>query len=132
MLEYPDTRIIDTHCEVHLDYDYWERDIHSFTLPDHSDIRLEHLIEFKIGNHIRYWKLDSHMSNLKPELELVKLILAKSPVLKKVNIMLSDEFTKDDELEILSLLLSSPPKSPLVKIYLNICPVDATGPQITA
>ncbi|GJZ07442.1 NBS-containing resistance-like protein [Tanacetum coccineum] len=62
---------------------------------DYSDIWLEHLNELEIGN----------FANLKVELKFVKLILAKSPVLKKVRISLDHRVSYDEELKILKMLL---------------------------
>ncbi|GJY30533.1 acyl-CoA dehydrogenase [Tanacetum coccineum] len=61
----------------------------------YSDIWLEHLNELEIGN----------FANLKVELKFVKLILAKSPVLKKVRISLDHRVSYDEELKILKMLL---------------------------
>ncbi|KAJ0903598.1 putative FBD domain, leucine-rich repeat domain superfamily, F-box-like domain superfamily [Helianthus annuus] len=53
-----------------------EDDLGSFTLDDYSDITLEHLKEFEI--------LD--FTDSENELDFVRLILAKSPVLKKMTV----------------------------------------------
>ncbi|GJU10771.1 hypothetical protein Tco_1133167 [Tanacetum coccineum] len=58
-------------------------------------------------------------SNKKEELDFVKLILAKSPVLKKVKLILREEIEKDEELQITRVLLPSPRASPLVKIVVK-------------
>ena len=60
-----------------------------------------------------------NFGNLKVELEFVKLILAKSPVLKKVKIFLLDNITKDEEMTLLRILLRSPRASPLVEIIVE-------------
>ncbi|GJY23209.1 hypothetical protein Tco_0396867 [Tanacetum coccineum] len=57
--------------------------------------------------------------NKKEELDFVKLILAKSPVLKKVKLILREEIEKDEELQITRVLLPSPRASPLVKIVVK-------------
>ncbi|XP_076908388.1 F-box/FBD/LRR-repeat protein At1g13570-like [Bidens hawaiensis] len=77
----------------------------SFTLEDYSDIMLEHLNELKILN----------FSDAENELDFVKLVYAKSPVLKQVRIFLCDEFDEDEELEISKLLLNIPCASPAVE-----------------
>ena len=60
-----------------------------------------------------------NFSNLKTGLEFVKLMLAKSPVLKKLKIYLMDNVTKDEEMVILRILLRSPRASPLVEIIVE-------------
>ncbi|KAM0045035.1 putative FBD domain, leucine-rich repeat domain superfamily [Helianthus debilis subsp. tardiflorus] len=80
--------------------------IHSFQYEDYSDFILEHLNELEI----------LHFSDALNELDFVKLILAKSPVLKKARILMWDEIDKDENLRILNILLSSPCASPVVKI----------------
>lgn len=87
---------------------YKASQIDSVTLEDYSDIWLEHLNEFAFGNS-------------KLNLELVKLILAKSPVLKKVRITLCKQVTKDEELKICKVLLRSPHVSPMVDIIVERC-----------
>nr|GEW90323.1 ARID DNA-binding domain-containing protein [Tanacetum cinerariifolium] len=84
-------------------------DIRSFTLGDYSDIWLEHLSELHITSRLIFGS----------ELNFVKLILAKSPVLKKVTIRLDyKKFDEDEELQILQVLLSSPRASPMVEIII--------------
>ncbi|KAK1429024.1 hypothetical protein QVD17_11223 [Tagetes erecta] len=75
-------------------------------IEDYSDIVLEHLNELEI----------LQFSNGEIEMDLVKLILAKSPVLKKARIFVSDTLGKDEELHISKILLSSPCASPMRKI----------------
>lgn len=65
---------------------------------------MEHLNEFEIIN----------VSNDRDELEFVKLILAKSPVLKKVNIFIWKGANKNEKLRISRSLLASPRASPAV------------------
>ncbi|GJR69041.1 F-box/FBD/LRR-repeat protein-like protein [Tanacetum coccineum] len=86
-----------------------EDDICSFTLSDYSDIWLEDMSELYITSHLIFGS----------ELNFVKLILAKPPVLKKVTIRLDyRKFGEDEELQILQVLLSSPRASPVVEIII--------------
>lgn len=80
------------------------------TLEDYSGVWLEHLNELEIVN----------MMYRKIELDFVKLVLAKSPVLKKVRILLYNEVAKDEELQISEILLCSPHTSPVVEIVVEI------------
>ncbi|KAM0042997.1 putative leucine-rich repeat domain superfamily, F-box-like domain superfamily [Helianthus debilis subsp. tardiflorus] len=78
------------------DSDVYE-EYHSDVWLEHlSNVWLEHLIELKIRD----------FSNLEPELEFVKLILAKSPKLKKVSI--KSVVKKDQEPGMLKTLLRTP------------------------
>ncbi|KAJ0549107.1 putative F-box domain, FBD domain, leucine-rich repeat domain superfamily [Helianthus annuus] len=81
----------------------------SITFDDYSDIMLEHLNELEI----------LHFSDADNELDFVKLILAKSPVLKKVRILLWDEIDEDERLRISQILLRSPCVSPVVKFSVS-------------
>ncbi|KAF5797358.1 putative FBD domain, leucine-rich repeat domain superfamily, F-box-like domain superfamily [Helianthus annuus] len=83
--------------------------IHSFQHEAYSDFMLEHLNELEI----------LHFSDALNELDFVKLILAKSPVLKKARILMWDEIDKDEKLRISNILLSSPCASPVVKIIVS-------------
>lgn len=84
--------------------------IKSASLESCSDIWLEHLEELEIRNFI----------DLGVTMEFMKLILAKSPVLKKVIIILdTDCVTKDKELKILKVLLACPCVSPLAEIIVE-------------
>ncbi|GKB93328.1 F-box/FBD/LRR-repeat protein-like protein [Tanacetum coccineum] len=77
------------------------------TLKNCSDIRLAHLKKLEIVA----------FAARKGEMEFVKLILAKSPILMKVRIILSnEEVTKDEESEIVRILLGSPCASRLAEI----------------
>lgn len=76
------------------------------TLEQYSDIWLGHLNELEIDDFV----------DLPHLLDFVKLIMAKSPMLKKVSIWLYDEVTKDEESKIRKILLSYPCASPLVEI----------------
>ncbi|GKE31767.1 F-box/FBD/LRR-repeat protein-like protein, partial [Tanacetum coccineum] len=83
---------------------FTDDDICSFSLEDYADIWFEHLNEL----HIVSFK------NQGNELNFVKLILAKSPVLKKVMIYLHHkEVAYDEELQICKALLSTPRASPV-------------------
>ncbi|XP_076885513.1 F-box/FBD/LRR-repeat protein At1g13570-like [Bidens hawaiensis] len=78
----------------------------SYTIKDFSNIKFEHLKELEILN----------FSNEENELEFVKLMLAKSPVLKELKIcFLSDALDKEVELEISKIILTSHCASPVVK-----------------
>ncbi|KAK9051148.1 hypothetical protein SSX86_027774 [Deinandra increscens subsp. villosa] len=69
-----------------------------FDPEDCSNLKLDHLETFKIE-----W-----FSNLPLEMEFVRLILAKSPVLKKVQLELNDNVYDDEELEMLRNLVRYP------------------------
>ncbi|KAI3727088.1 hypothetical protein L1987_66897 [Smallanthus sonchifolius] len=86
-----------------------EDEMVSFTLEDYSDIMFEHLNELEIKD----------FSDAENELDFVKLVLAKSPVLKKVRILPCRWFDRNDELEISKILLCSPCASPVVKIIVR-------------
>lgn len=85
---------------------YSQSEIDSVTLEDYSNIRLDHLNEIEFGN----------FTNFKSELEFVKLIRAKAPMLKKVKIFIYSKVDKDEELKLLRILLQSPRTSLEVKI----------------
>ncbi|KAF5797348.1 putative leucine-rich repeat domain superfamily, F-box-like domain superfamily [Helianthus annuus] len=91
---------------VMYDEDLEEYEMGSFTLEDYSDITLEHLNELEI---IRF-------SDAENELDFVKLIMAKSPVLKEVWISPCYDFDKDKESEIIKILCFTPCAAPLVNI----------------
>ncbi|GKB15564.1 F-box/FBD/LRR-repeat protein-like protein [Tanacetum coccineum] len=84
-----------------------------FKMEDYSDIWLEHLTELKIENM-------SYKTNA--ELDFVKLILARSRTLMKVNIVLYRWAGKDVELQILEVLSSSLHASPTVEIVVECHP----------
>nr|GEY73065.1 hypothetical protein [Tanacetum cinerariifolium] len=84
-------------------------EIDSVTLEGYSDIWLEHLNEFAYDD----------LGDTKLNLELVKLILAKSPLLKKVRITLCNKVTKVEELKICKVRLCSPRASPMVDIIVE-------------
>ncbi|KAI7758078.1 hypothetical protein M8C21_033591 [Ambrosia artemisiifolia] len=79
-----------------------------FDPEGHRDLKLDHLetLEMKM------------FSNLPLEMEFVKLIMAKSPVLKKVRIELNDSVSVNEELKMLKdmLLLPFPRASPSAKL----------------
>lgn len=70
---------------------------------------MEHLNELMIKD----------FTNSTTELEFVKFILAKSPVLKKVRILLPCRITKDEEILMLRSLLRAPRTSPVAEIIVN-------------
>ncbi|GJW48807.1 F-box/FBD/LRR-repeat protein-like protein [Tanacetum coccineum] len=80
----------------------------SLSLEDYADIWLEHLSELEI----------TYLSSEKIELDIVKLILMRSPVLKKLRIFISKKY-KDKELQISETLLSSPHASPVVEFIVE-------------
>ncbi|XP_071702166.1 F-box/FBD/LRR-repeat protein At1g13570-like isoform X2 [Rutidosis leptorrhynchoides] len=84
-------------------YDFND-DIDSVTMQDGLDIWLEHLIELDFA----------YFDGKKPDLDFVKLILAKSPILKKVILRVYDE---DESLKLLEALLPSSCASPTVEIF---------------
>ncbi|XP_076885015.1 F-box/FBD/LRR-repeat protein At1g13570-like [Bidens hawaiensis] len=81
----------------------------SATLEDYPDVMFEHLNELEI----------LHFGNEDNELVVVRLILAKSPVLKTVKILVCDEFDEDDKLQISEGLLSFQCASPVVRIIVS-------------
>ncbi|MFS8006062.1 putative FBD domain-containing protein [Helianthus anomalus] len=85
-----------------------EEDLGSFTLEDYSDIMFERLNELEI----------IHFGDTENELDFVKLVLAKSPVLKKVRINPHRCIDEDEAAEILKILLGdcTPCASPVVEI----------------
>ncbi|XP_022015268.1 uncharacterized protein LOC110914966 isoform X2 [Helianthus annuus] len=64
----------------------------------YPDLKLDHLEMLEMYNY----------SNLPLEMEFVKLIMAKSPVLKKVRIELNDNVSVDEELKMLRDLVRLP------------------------
>ncbi|XP_071698865.1 F-box/FBD/LRR-repeat protein At1g13570-like [Rutidosis leptorrhynchoides] len=90
---------------------------YSITVDDYLDIWLENLNELEIID----------MSHRKSDVDVVKLILAKSPVLKKVKILLDNYVTKDEELEISRSILSAPHASPIIKIVVNVVDYSCTS-----
>ncbi|MFS7888979.1 putative F-box domain, FBD domain, leucine-rich repeat domain superfamily [Helianthus anomalus] len=96
--------------EISVDDDSFDESITGFvTLDDYSDIMLEHLNELEI----------LHFSDADNELDFVKLILAKSPVLEKVRIFLWDQLDKDERLRISQMFLRFPCASPVVKLSVS-------------
>ncbi|GJV80982.1 F-box/FBD/LRR-repeat protein-like protein [Tanacetum coccineum] len=90
------------------DYNFEECEANFFTLKNYSHIWLKHLKELEI---MKFGNRDN-------ELDFVKLILDKSPVLKKVTIFLDEdeEVDKDEEVQILGILYRSERASQVVKI----------------
>ncbi|XP_071696164.1 F-box/FBD/LRR-repeat protein At1g13570-like isoform X2 [Rutidosis leptorrhynchoides] len=76
---------------------------------DYSDIQLKNLTELEIED----------FGNMEPELELVKFMLIKSPMLKTLRIFINGNVEEDEEPEMLNILLSYPRASPMVKISLH-------------
>ncbi|GKE32525.1 hypothetical protein Tco_1451847, partial [Tanacetum coccineum] len=90
---------------------FTEDDIRSFKLEDYSDMWLEHMRELHFFN----------FKNWGNELKFVKLVLAKSPMLKKVRIVVDDSLIDEDKkLQIYQMLLSSPRASPVVDVIVTI------------
>ncbi|XP_042757752.1 LOW QUALITY PROTEIN: F-box/FBD/LRR-repeat protein At1g13570 [Lactuca sativa] len=80
-------------------------------LQDYSGINLDHLEELEITN----------FGNYDPEMEFLKLIMAKSPLLKKARIKLSKSVSVDKEVKMLRdlLRLTFPRASPAVDIIIE-------------
>ncbi|KAI7742921.1 hypothetical protein M8C21_008726 [Ambrosia artemisiifolia] len=95
--------------EISVDDLFDESEMGSVTVDDYLDIMLRHLNDLEI----------LHFSDEDNELDFVKLILAKSPVLKKASILLWDQFDKDERLHMSQILLSSPCASPVVKLSVS-------------
>ncbi|XP_071696218.1 F-box/FBD/LRR-repeat protein At1g13570-like [Rutidosis leptorrhynchoides] len=76
---------------------------------DYSDIQLKNLNELEIEN----------LDNKKLELEFLKLMLVKTPVLKTLRIFLHEQVAEDEELDMSNLLRSCAPASPVVEISLH-------------
>ncbi|XP_035834658.1 F-box/FBD/LRR-repeat protein At1g13570 isoform X2 [Helianthus annuus] len=77
-----------------------ENEIYSGILEKYSDVWMEHLKELVIYN----------FNNSKPSMEFVKFIISRSPKLKKVLLIVDD---KDEEFEMLKVLLQAPHASPV-------------------
>ncbi|GJU39691.1 F-box/FBD/LRR-repeat protein-like protein [Tanacetum coccineum] len=86
----------------------------SFTAESHSGILPKHLKELEITN----------LSNMKGELDLVKFLLAKSPALKKLKILIYYKVDKDAEFQISRMLLSSPHASLGVEITVLLLTIE--------
>ncbi|XP_071696079.1 F-box/FBD/LRR-repeat protein At1g13570-like [Rutidosis leptorrhynchoides] len=76
---------------------------------DYSDIELKNLSELEI----------EEICYRKPELELVKFMLMKSPLLKTLKIIPNQLIREDEELEMLNIFRSCPRASPMVEISLH-------------
>ncbi|KAJ9563629.1 hypothetical protein OSB04_008789 [Centaurea solstitialis] len=75
-------------------------------LQDYSNVNLDHLRQLEILN----------MSNTKPGLDFVKLILAKAPMLKKVRIVVDEEVDTSNEVQMLRDLVQYERASTKAKI----------------
>ncbi|XP_071695470.1 F-box/FBD/LRR-repeat protein At1g13570-like [Rutidosis leptorrhynchoides] len=86
-------------------YDDEISEIDSFIPEENSDIRLEHLMELEF--------------NVEEDLEFVKLILAISPMLKKVRITFQHIVNKDEKLDMLKDLSDTPRASQMAEIVVE-------------
>ncbi|KAI3818341.1 hypothetical protein L1987_12146 [Smallanthus sonchifolius] len=77
-----------------------------FDLLGYSRISLEHLRELEI----------THFTGMKPEMDFVKVILAKSPMLEKVRLVFAEQINITDRLETLEGLLEFPRASSIAKV----------------
>ncbi|KAJ0744978.1 putative leucine-rich repeat domain superfamily [Helianthus annuus] len=80
-----------------------ENEIYYGILEKYSDVWMEHLKELVIYN----------FNNSKPSMEFVKFIMSRSPKMKKVLLISSVVDEKDEELEMLKVLLQAPRASPV-------------------
>ncbi|KAJ0667133.1 putative FBD domain, leucine-rich repeat domain superfamily, F-box-like domain superfamily [Helianthus annuus] len=85
---------LETDGDEELDVEPVDLEDYSDIFEEYSDVWLEHLNELKF----KYFR------NYKPELELAKFILARSPNLKKVR-LITCMVNKNEELELLNVLL---------------------------
>ncbi|KAJ0439896.1 putative F-box-like domain superfamily protein [Helianthus annuus] len=69
-----------------------------FDLQDYSNVKLDHLHDLEITN----------FSNVKPGMDFLKLILAKSSMLKKVRVVINNNISINDEVKMLRDLLWNP------------------------
>nr|XP_043639680.1 F-box/FBD/LRR-repeat protein At1g13570-like [Erigeron canadensis] len=99
---------------IYRKYSYFQSETDDVT---YSDISLEHLKELEIED----------FANMKSELDFVKFILTKSPMLKKVSICLHPEVDMLEEVMTLRILLHSPRASPMVKIIVECPPKKYKG-----
>ncbi|XP_071695394.1 F-box/FBD/LRR-repeat protein At1g13570-like [Rutidosis leptorrhynchoides] len=74
--------------------------------------------DIEMNNNLKEMEIVDYC-NMKIEMEFVKLMLVKSPVLKTLRIFLDKNVGEDEDLEILKILLSCPRASPLVQIILH-------------
>ncbi|KAF5797427.1 putative F-box domain, FBD domain, F-box-like domain superfamily protein [Helianthus annuus] len=96
--------------EIFPDDDLFEEsETGSFPRKDYPDIMLKHLTELEI----------LQFSDADNEMDFVKFILAKSPTLKKVRILLWDEIDENEKLQISKILRSSPCASRVVKLSVS-------------
>ncbi|XP_071709318.1 F-box/FBD/LRR-repeat protein At1g13570-like [Rutidosis leptorrhynchoides] len=95
-----------------------DTDIDALTLEEYSDIWWGHLKELEV--FLTYYADDEL-----PELEYLKLILARSPVLKELNILISDdEFEKGAETKVLGVISNFKRASDTVKITVLLYTAD--------
>lgn len=80
-----------------------------FTMEDYPDVMLGSLKELEI----------LHFSIDKNELAFLKCILAKSPTLEKVRILIWEEHDEEEKSEISESLLSYPCASPMVNFIVS-------------
>ncbi|CAI9292955.1 unnamed protein product [Lactuca saligna] len=87
-----------------------------FDPEDHSDLKLDHLKELEITSFY----------NVGYEMEFVKLIIAKSPVLKLVRIKLNPNVYVDEEMKMLQDLVrvSFPRASPTTNFIIERMPFN--------
>ena len=79
------------------------------TIEDYSDLSFEHLNILEI----------LYMSNFKYELDFVKLVLAKSPKLKRVRLLLDGTFYQFAESQIADMFVNCPRASSEVEIIFH-------------
>ncbi|KAI7754348.1 hypothetical protein M8C21_006036 [Ambrosia artemisiifolia] len=77
-----------------------------FDLQDYSYVKLDHLDNLEITN----------FSNMKPGMDFLKLVLAKSPMLKKVRVVINNNVSATNEVQMLKDLLWNPCASAGVQI----------------
>ncbi|KAK9078399.1 hypothetical protein SSX86_002456 [Deinandra increscens subsp. villosa] len=88
---------------LELNYDWcYKMKICSGIFEEYSDVSLEHLKELDI---VWFW-------NLKPEMDFLKFVLARSPKLKKVCLLFMAD-SVEEELEMQRVLLRAPRASPV-------------------
>ncbi|KAI3761270.1 hypothetical protein L1987_51682 [Smallanthus sonchifolius] len=90
--------------KLEIDWEHECSEEYPVVWEEYSDVWLEHLNELEI----------ECFSNSKPEMEFVKFILARSPKLKKVNIISTLEGSQESEM--LKTLLQAPRASPVMII----------------
>ncbi|KAI7728726.1 hypothetical protein M8C21_005300 [Ambrosia artemisiifolia] len=106
----PNLERIKLEMNTEIDTDVDDCDEEFVMFEEYSNVWLEHLIELEVKD----------FKNCKTMMEFLKFILARSPNLKKV-ILLTWMNNKHEELEMLTILLSSPRASPVKIIVKNRC-----------